>query len=100
MTKIATKEECSAPKFEKLHSSFTTDLYYHERCLIKLALEKLNRRELLLDKLKSKLLREEFVTSRSSPKTHLSQEKQNGLYLRQKNYDRLTGQFSAVNVEV
>ena len=30
----------------------------------------------------------------------LSQEKQNGLYLRQKNYDGLTGQFSAVNVEV
>ena len=39
------------------------------------------------------------MTSRSSPKNHLSQEKQNGLYLRQKNYDWLTGQFSAVNVE-
>ena len=38
------------PTFEKLQSSFTTDLYYHECCLIKLALEKLNRREQLLDR--------------------------------------------------
>ena len=94
----------SVPKFEKLQSSFATDLYHYESCLIKLALEKLNRRQQLLDreaiKLKSNLLTVEFVTSRSSPKTLLSQEKQNGLYLRPKNYDWLTGQFSAVNAEV
>ena len=94
----------AVPKFEKLQSSFTTDLYHHESCLIKLALEKLNRRQQLLDreaiKLKSNLLTVEFVTSRSSPKTLLSQEKQNGLYLRLKNYDWPTGEFSAINVEV
>ena len=33
-----------------LQSSFTTDLYHHENCLIKLALEKLNRRQQLLDR--------------------------------------------------
>ena len=88
-----------------MQSSFTTDLYHHESCLIKLALEKLNRRQQLLDReaiklKKSNLLTVEFVTSRSSPKTLLSQEKQNGLYLRPKNYDLLTGEFSAINVEV
>ena len=37
------------PKFDKLQSSFTTDLYYHECCLIKPAIKKLDRREQLLD---------------------------------------------------
>ena len=60
-----------------------TDLYHHESCLIKLALEKLNRRQQLLDR----GITVEFATSLSSPKTHLSQEKQNGLYLGQENYD-------------
>ena len=40
----------SVPKFEKLQSSFTTDLYQHESCLIKLAPEKLKRRQQLLDR--------------------------------------------------
>ena len=40
----------SVPKFEKLQSSFTTDLYHRESCLIKLALEKLNRGQQLLDR--------------------------------------------------
>ena len=73
-----------------MQSSLTTDSYHHDSCLIKLALEKLNRREHLLDReADSKVIAKakEFVTSRSIPKTLLSQEKQNGLYLRQKNYD-------------
>ena len=40
----------SVPKFEKLQFSFTTDLYHRESCLIKLALETLNRRQQLLDR--------------------------------------------------
>ena len=40
----------SVPTFEKLQSPCTTDLYHHESCLIKLALEKLNRRQQLLDR--------------------------------------------------
>ena len=39
------RRNASVPKFEKLQSSFTTDLYYHECCVIKLALGKLNKRE-------------------------------------------------------
>ena len=35
--------------WEILQSSFTTGLYYHESCLIKLTLEKWNRTEQLLD---------------------------------------------------
>ena len=40
----------------KLQSSFTTDLYHHESCLIKLALEKLNRRQLLDREANSKVI--------------------------------------------
>ena len=48
--------QCPPPS-EKLQSSFTTDLYHHESCLIKLALGKLNRRQQLPDReAKSKVI--------------------------------------------
>ena len=92
--KVATNEEC----FSSETLEIAVFLYHHESCLIKLALESWTEDNSCSTV--NNLLTEEFVTSHSSPKTHLSQEKQNGLYLGQKNYDWLTGQFSAVNVEV
>ena len=50
LPKLQLTGNASVPKFEKLQSSFTTDLYDHESCVIKLALEKLNRRQQLLDR--------------------------------------------------
>ena len=53
--KLQLTRNASVPKFEKLQSSLiynllVTDLYHHESCLTKLALEKLNRGQQLLDR--------------------------------------------------
>ena len=45
LSTVCKSDDLTVPKFEKLQSSFTTDLCHHESCLIQLALEKLNRRQ-------------------------------------------------------
>ena len=78
--------------------SFTTDLYYHECCLIKLALEKLNWKEQLPDcEANSKVICSLRNLWHRAPVQRPTYHKKN---LRQKNYDWLKGQFPAVNVEV